>query len=226
MRLAAQARGARAVPRPAAPLRPAVGGAQLLAGPALAPRARGRASRRAPGERVLDVATGTGMVAAELLARCELHGRRHRPERRRCSAAARARFAARRARVELIEGEAEALPFADDELRRARPSPTCCATSTIRAATMRELARVVRPGRPRGLARVRRAAVRARARGVAPLHGGRAAGCSVASPRASGARSGASSARASAASTSAIRCERIVDYWQRGRARATCACAG
>ncbi len=98
-----------------------------------------------PGERILDVATGTGMVAAELLGRCD------------CSvigidqsaamlAAARERFGASGARgVELIEGQAEALPFADASfdaltftylLRYVDDPP----------ATMRELARVVRPG--------------------------------------------------------------------------------
>lgn len=97
------------------------------------------------GERVLDVATGTGMVAAELLARCE------------CSVvgvdqsaamldAARARFAAcDPARVQLVEGEAEALPFADASF------DAITFTYLLRyvddpAATMRELARVLRPG--------------------------------------------------------------------------------
>jgi demethylmenaquinone methyltransferase/2-methoxy-6-polyprenyl-1,4-benzoquinol methylase len=84
----------------------------------------------AAGERIVDVATGTGMVAAELLAR--------------------ARFAAvaqndGRPRVELIEGEAEALPFADASF------DALTFTYLLRyvddpAATMRELARVVRPG--------------------------------------------------------------------------------
>jgi len=97
------------------------------------------------GMRVLDVATGTGMVAAELLSRCD------------CtvvgidqSAAmltrARERFAAERPlRVELMEGEAEALPFPDESfdgltftyLLRYVDDPE---------ATVRELARVVRPG--------------------------------------------------------------------------------
>jgi demethylmenaquinone methyltransferase/2-methoxy-6-polyprenyl-1,4-benzoquinol methylase len=103
---------------------------------AVAPRA---------GERVLDVATGTGMVAAELLARCE------------CSvvgidqsaamlAAARARFAgSERSRVELIEGQAEALPFA------AESFDAVTFTYLLRyvddpAATVGELARVLRPG--------------------------------------------------------------------------------
>jgi demethylmenaquinone methyltransferase/2-methoxy-6-polyprenyl-1,4-benzoquinol methylase len=111
----------------------------------------------APGERILDVATGTGMVAAELLAcaDCSVVGVDQSPQ---MLAAARVRFAtveraadstvdagAGRARVELIEGEAEALPFADASfdaltftylLRYVDDPP----------ATMRELARVVRPG--------------------------------------------------------------------------------
>jgi demethylmenaquinone methyltransferase/2-methoxy-6-polyprenyl-1,4-benzoquinol methylase len=98
-----------------------------------------------PGERVLDVATGTGMVAAELLRRCE------------CSvvgldqsaamlARARARFAAQgRAEIELIEGQAESLPFEDASF------DALTFTYLLRyvddpAATMRELARVLRPG--------------------------------------------------------------------------------
>lgn len=96
------------------------------------------------GERVLDVATGTGMVAAELLGRadCSVVGLDQSPE---MLAAARARFANDGARVELIEGQAEELPFADQSfdaltftylLRYVDDPP----------ATMRELARVVRPG--------------------------------------------------------------------------------
>src|SRR5437016_11032427 len=67
-----------------------------------------------PGDRVLDVATGTGLVARELLERCD------------CSvvgidqsaamlARARARFGAGEgACVELLQAEAEALPFANE----------------------------------------------------------------------------------------------------------------
>jgi demethylmenaquinone methyltransferase/2-methoxy-6-polyprenyl-1,4-benzoquinol methylase len=103
----------------------------------------------AAGERILDVATGTGMVAAELLARadCSVVGVDQSPQ---MLAAARARFAAvaqndGRRRVELIEGEAEALPFADASF------DALTFTYLLRyvddpAATMRELARVVRPG--------------------------------------------------------------------------------
>ncbi|MHB8243230.1 MAG: class I SAM-dependent methyltransferase [Solirubrobacteraceae bacterium] len=97
------------------------------------------------GQRVLDVATGTGMVAAELLSRCE------------CSvvgidqseamlAAARARFASEPAtRVELIEGQAEALPF-DDASFDALTFTYLLRYVDDPAATVRELARVVRPG--------------------------------------------------------------------------------
>jgi demethylmenaquinone methyltransferase / 2-methoxy-6-polyprenyl-1,4-benzoquinol methylase len=98
----------------------------------------------APGAHVLDVATGTGMVAAELLARhgdCTIVGI---DQSEQMLAGARARFAGDR-RVELIEGQAERLPFADDSfdaltftylLRYVDDPP----------ATLRELARVVRPG--------------------------------------------------------------------------------
>ncbi len=109
---------------------------------AVAPRA---------GQRVLDVATGTGMVAAELLARaeCSVVGIDQSPQ---MLAAARARFAADggssarvSARVELMEGQAESLPFAEASF------DALTFTYLLRyvddpAATMRELARVVRPG--------------------------------------------------------------------------------
>ncbi len=99
----------------------------------------------APGQRILDVATGTGMVAAELLARaeCAVVGVDQSVE---MLAAARARFAGvERARVELIEAQAEALPFADESF------DALTFTYLLRyvddpAATICELARVVRPG--------------------------------------------------------------------------------
>ena len=101
----------------------------------------------AAAERILDVATGTGMVAAELLSRdgdCTVVGLDQSPE---MLAGARARFDASpdSARVQLIEGQAEQLPFADASfdaltftylLRYVEDPP----------ATLRELARVVRPG--------------------------------------------------------------------------------
>ncbi len=103
----------------------------------------------AAGERVLDVATGTGMVAAELRSRadCTVVGVDQSAE---MLAAARARFAladatAPGSRVELIEAEAESLPFADGSF------DALTFTYLLRyvddpAATMRELARVVRAG--------------------------------------------------------------------------------
>jgi demethylmenaquinone methyltransferase / 2-methoxy-6-polyprenyl-1,4-benzoquinol methylase len=97
------------------------------------------------GQRILDVATGTGMVAAELRARadCAVVGVDQSPQ---MLARARRRFAdAGDGRVELLEGEAERLPFADASfdglsftyLLRYVEDP---------AATLAELARVVRGG--------------------------------------------------------------------------------
>lgn len=100
-----------------------------------------------PSERVLDVATGTGMVAQALAHRygCTVVGLDQSPE---MLAAAHARLAGDPAlaqRVTLLRGEAERLPFADGEfdhltftyLLRYVDDP---------GATLRELARVVRPG--------------------------------------------------------------------------------
>jgi demethylmenaquinone methyltransferase / 2-methoxy-6-polyprenyl-1,4-benzoquinol methylase len=102
---------------------------------AVAPRA---------GERVLDVATGTGMVAGELRRRadCTVVGLDQSPE---MLAAARARFADGAARVELVEGEAESLPF-DEESFDALTFTYLLRYVDDPPATMRELARVVRPG--------------------------------------------------------------------------------
>jgi demethylmenaquinone methyltransferase / 2-methoxy-6-polyprenyl-1,4-benzoquinol methylase len=106
-------------------------------------RALVQALAPAPDARVLDVATGTGMVTAELLARtdCTVLGL---DQSAQMLAAARRRFEGN-ARVELLEGEAEALPFADHSF------DALTFTYLLRyvddpAATMRELARVVRPG--------------------------------------------------------------------------------
>jgi demethylmenaquinone methyltransferase / 2-methoxy-6-polyprenyl-1,4-benzoquinol methylase len=99
-----------------------------------------------PADRVLDVATGTGAVALELVRRhgCKVVGLDHSPEML-AAAAARIDSAGLEARIELVEGGAEKLPFADDAfdgltvtyLFRYVDDP---------AATLRELARVVRPG--------------------------------------------------------------------------------
>jgi demethylmenaquinone methyltransferase / 2-methoxy-6-polyprenyl-1,4-benzoquinol methylase len=94
----------------------------------------------ADGGRVLDVATGTGLVAQELLRRgLRVTGV---DQSGGMLAVARERFGDA---VELVEGSASALPFVDDSfdhltftyLLRYVDDP---------AATLRELARVVRPG--------------------------------------------------------------------------------
>jgi demethylmenaquinone methyltransferase / 2-methoxy-6-polyprenyl-1,4-benzoquinol methylase len=98
----------------------------------------------APGARVLDVATGTGMVAAELLARCPDCTIVGLDQSAEMLAGARGRFAGD-GRVELIEGQAERLPFAQESF------DALTFTYLLRyvedpAATLRELARVVKPG--------------------------------------------------------------------------------
>jgi demethylmenaquinone methyltransferase / 2-methoxy-6-polyprenyl-1,4-benzoquinol methylase len=96
-----------------------------------------------PAQRILDVATGTGMVAAALAERgatvTGLDQSEHMLSR------ARARPAAQPGNPTYIQGEAENLPFPD------RTFDALTFTYLLRyvddrAATMRELARVVRPG--------------------------------------------------------------------------------
>src|SRR5436190_6283745 len=93
-----------------------------------------------PDDRVLDVATGTGLVARALRERygCEVVGLDR-------SADMLSRAAARDGHIPVVRARAESLPFADESfdhvtftyLMRYVDDP---------AATMRELARVVRPG--------------------------------------------------------------------------------
>ena len=98
-------------------------------------------------ERVLDVATGTGLVAQRLVRRygCTVVGVDQSPQ---MLASARTRVATSKLlaeRISLVQGEAEHLPFDDDEfdhltftyLLRYVDDP---------GATMTELARVVKPG--------------------------------------------------------------------------------
>jgi demethylmenaquinone methyltransferase/2-methoxy-6-polyprenyl-1,4-benzoquinol methylase len=99
-----------------------------------------------PGQRVLDVATGTGLVALELVRHgCEVIGLDQSEE---MLAGARAKLMgdpAVAAHVTLVQGEAEQLPFADGEFD-ALTFTYLLRYVDDRAATMRELARVVRPG--------------------------------------------------------------------------------
>ncbi len=104
-------------------------------------RAMVEAVRAAPSDRVLDVATGTGLVARALRRRygCTVVAL---DQSEQMLARARALVGPE---VELVRGEAESLPFADGEfdaltftyLLRYVDDPAAC---------MRELARVVRPG--------------------------------------------------------------------------------
>jgi demethylmenaquinone methyltransferase/2-methoxy-6-polyprenyl-1,4-benzoquinol methylase len=110
-------------------------------------RAMVRRIEARPGDRVLDVATGTGMVAEALVRRygCSVVGLDQSPE---MLSWARAKLDADpklASRVELVRGEAESLPFANGAfdhltftyLLRYVEDP---------GATLRELARVVKPG--------------------------------------------------------------------------------
>jgi demethylmenaquinone methyltransferase/2-methoxy-6-polyprenyl-1,4-benzoquinol methylase len=101
----------------------------------------------APDDRVLDVATGTGMVAAALVGRygCSVVGLDQSPE---MLAGARATLDAdpRLAeRIELVRGDAESLPFDEGEFDHLT------FTYLVRyvddpSVVLRELARVVKPG--------------------------------------------------------------------------------
>ena len=95
---------------------------------------------------VLDVATGTGAVALELVRRydCSVVGVDRSPE---MLAVARRRVAGRGlgSKIELHEARAEALPFADAAFDAVTVSYLLRYVDDP-AATIRELARVVRPG--------------------------------------------------------------------------------
>jgi demethylmenaquinone methyltransferase / 2-methoxy-6-polyprenyl-1,4-benzoquinol methylase len=100
-----------------------------------------------PGQRILDVATGTGLVTEALARRCECEivaldqsGPMLAAARTRLD-----RHPELAARVTLIQGEAERLPFDDHEFD-ALTFTYLLRYVDDRAATMRELARVVKPG--------------------------------------------------------------------------------
>jgi demethylmenaquinone methyltransferase/2-methoxy-6-polyprenyl-1,4-benzoquinol methylase len=114
------------------------------------PRWRGAIVERIdarPSERVLDVATGTGMVAQALVRRyeCKVVGIDQSPQMLARAQEKLALDGRLGERISLMRGEAERLPFADGEfdhltftyLLRYVEDP---------GATMGELARVVRPG--------------------------------------------------------------------------------
>ena len=100
-----------------------------------------------PSHRILDVATGTGLVASELIRRygCSVVGLDQSEDMLRRASRRLASEPHLSKRLELVTGEAERLPFADGEfdavtvgyLLRYVDDP---------AVTIRELARVVKPG--------------------------------------------------------------------------------
>jgi demethylmenaquinone methyltransferase / 2-methoxy-6-polyprenyl-1,4-benzoquinol methylase len=99
-----------------------------------------------PGQRVLDVATGTGLVAFALARRgCEVVALDQSPD---MLATARRHLEDHRdpkPRITFMQGQAERLPFADGEFD-ALTFTYLLRYVDDRAATMRELARVVKPG--------------------------------------------------------------------------------
>jgi demethylmenaquinone methyltransferase/2-methoxy-6-polyprenyl-1,4-benzoquinol methylase len=101
----------------------------------------------APTDRVLDVATGTGLVAAALIAQhgCSVVGVDQSEEMLARARARRRTDPSFAARCELLRGEAERLPFADGAF------DALTFTYLLRyvddpAAVLREMARVVKPG--------------------------------------------------------------------------------
>jgi demethylmenaquinone methyltransferase/2-methoxy-6-polyprenyl-1,4-benzoquinol methylase len=99
-----------------------------------------------PGQRFLDVATGTGMVAFALADRgCEVVGLDQSEAMLGAAQERLARFPQLADRVRFIRGQAEQLPFGDAEFD-ALTFTYLLRYVDDRAATMRELARVVKPG--------------------------------------------------------------------------------
>jgi demethylmenaquinone methyltransferase / 2-methoxy-6-polyprenyl-1,4-benzoquinol methylase len=99
------------------------------------------------GQRILDVATGTGMVAFELAQRadCEVVGLDQSDAMLGGARARLARTPQLAGRLRFVRGEAERLPFADGEFD-ALTFTYLLRYVDDRPATMRELARVVKPG--------------------------------------------------------------------------------
>jgi demethylmenaquinone methyltransferase/2-methoxy-6-polyprenyl-1,4-benzoquinol methylase len=109
-------------------------------------RALVRAIDPRPGERILDVATGTGLVATALARRGADVLALDQSEHMLAGARARlAKHAHLAARITFQSGEAENLPFGDGEFD-ALTFTYLLRYVDDRGATMRELARVVKPG--------------------------------------------------------------------------------
>lgn len=132
-----------------------------------------------PGQRVLDVATGTGLVAFELARRgCQVVGIDQSEEMLSGARNALQRRPSLAHRVRFVRGQAEDLPFGDGEFD-AVSFTYLLRYVDDRMATMRELARVLRTGGRIGMVEfavpsspVLRAAWRVHTRGGLPLAGG------------------------------------------------------
>jgi demethylmenaquinone methyltransferase / 2-methoxy-6-polyprenyl-1,4-benzoquinol methylase len=100
-----------------------------------------------PGQRILDVASGTGMVAFELAARgrCDVIGLDQSDAMLDAARQRLAESGAAAERISFVSGEAERLPFDAAEFD-ALTFTYLLRYVDDRAATMRELARVVKPG--------------------------------------------------------------------------------
>jgi demethylmenaquinone methyltransferase/2-methoxy-6-polyprenyl-1,4-benzoquinol methylase len=100
-----------------------------------------------PEQRILDVATGTGLVALEIARRggCRVVGLDQSDEMLDAARSRLTREPALDERLTFVQGEAEHLPFADGEFDGLSFTYLLRYVDD-RFATMRELARVVRPG--------------------------------------------------------------------------------
>jgi demethylmenaquinone methyltransferase/2-methoxy-6-polyprenyl-1,4-benzoquinol methylase len=100
-----------------------------------------------PGQRILDVAAGTGLVTEAIgrAARCQIVALDQSEQMLGAARARLARDPELASRVTLVQGEAERMPFQDGEFD-ALSFTYLLRYVDDRAATMRELARVVKPG--------------------------------------------------------------------------------
>ena len=110
-------------------------------------RAMVRAVAARPEDRVLDVATGTGMVAIALVRRygCRVVGLDQSPEMLAGARAKLDRDPGVADRIELVRGEAESIPFSDAEFDHLTFTYLLRYVEDPRA-TLTELARVVKTG--------------------------------------------------------------------------------
>ena len=112
-----------------------------------------------PGERVLDLAAGTGVSTAELRPQ---RGATRSPATSRSACCGPAGRRAAPQRVPFVAGDAHAPALRRRRVRRGDDLASACATSPTCRRALREMARVVRPGRPAGGLRVQPADVRRR----------------------------------------------------------------